>query len=121
MPKRTGLTLTPEIIARAYDYLNATEPFIRWNLPDSETLTFKVANAPDLRGWHTFDGERHVIHISRRTIVRTLSLMSTVAHEMIHVQENHNIGCKGRGEHSAAFNKWAEQVCREHGFDPALF
>jgi hypothetical protein len=120
MRRRSGLILSPEIIARAYDYLQVTEPFCVWNLPASEDVIFKVARDPTLRGWHTFDGERHCIFISRRTISHSLSLLMTVAHEMIHLHESHS-GCSGRGEHSAAFNRWAEYVCHVHGFDWALF
>ncbi len=114
------LPLTPDVLRAAYDYLNGTSPFSRWNLPDGEDVKFLVVRAPMLRGWHQMQGAQHVIAISRRCIGRTDSLMATMAHEMIHLHEEHAGAC-GSGQHSAAFNRWAAQVCKVHGFDPLLF
>lgn len=114
------LPLTAEICRQAYDYLNATPPFSKWNLPHGEDVVFKVVRDPKLRGWYMRDGKKHVIGISSTTIGRTESLMWTMAHEMIHLHEQHAGAC-GSGMHSKAFVRWSEQVCRVHGFDPKLF
>ena len=114
------LALTPDMLRTAYDYLCETPPFCRWNLPDSDDVRFLVVGDPTLRGWYKFDDARHVIAISRRCIGHTVNLIATMAHEMIHLHEQNAKAC-GRGEHSAAFNRWAAQVCKAHGFDPFLF
>lgn len=114
------LTLTKEVLAAAYDYLNVTPPFCHWNLPDSEDVMFRVGRAKNTRGWYRKVGDRHEITMSRSCIGQSDSLIRTMAHEMIHLHEEHAGAC-GAGMHSAAFNRWAEQVCKVHGFDVRLF
>jgi len=117
MPK---LSITPEMIAAAYDYLLTTPPFCDWNLPESEEINFVVYKSVANRGdWCRING-RHRIRISSRYAKTTVSLIETVAHEMIHLHEDHN-NCSGAGQHSAAFNMWAHEVCEIHGWDAALF
>lgn len=114
------LVITPEMMAAAYDYLVTTPPFCDWNLPESEDVTFIVYRSMVNRGdWFRIK-ERHRIRISSRYARSTTSLMETMAHEMIHLHEDHN-NCSGKGQHSAAFNVWANEVCEIHGWDPALF
>lgn len=115
-----AIFLDRSVLAAAYDYLNTTDPFRKWNLPPSEDVKFKVVRSPAVRGWYRLDKAGHVIAVSSRCIGHTLSLMAVMGHEMIHLHEAHAGAC-GRGEHSAAFNRWAEQVCRAHGFDHKLF
>lgn len=119
-PVGMTLPLTPETLRHCYEFLNTTPPFKSWNLPDGEDVTFKVVRHPGLRGWYRKEPVGHSIGISSRCIGHTLSLMAVMAHEMIHLHEEHANAC-GRGQHSAAFKRWAEQVCRYHGFDPKLF
>lgn len=114
------LPLTPETLRHCYDFLNTTPPFKSWNLPDSEDVRFLVVRDPTLHGWYKKENGRHTIGISSRCVGHTLSLLMVMAHEMVHVWEEHANAC-GRGEHSAAFNKWAKLVCKHHGFDPKIF
>ena len=114
------LVITPEMLAAAYDYLQTTKPFCDWNLPDSEDIQFVVYRSIKYHGDWTFINGRHRIRVSSRYNKSTANLMLTVAHEMVHVHEDHN-NCSGRGDHSAAFNAWAQEVCEIHGWDPALF
>jgi hypothetical protein len=37
-----SLCLTPDILAAAYDFLRATEPFAGWRLPDSDIVGFHI-------------------------------------------------------------------------------
>ena len=113
------LCLTPEMLAAAYDYLQTTPPFCDWNLPDSEDVTFKVTRFPAKFGDWSYNG-RHIIRVSGKLVVTTNNLLQTLAHEMIHVHEDHN-RCSSRSEHSAAFREWATEVCEIHGWDPGLF
>jgi hypothetical protein len=114
------LPLTVDMLRAAYDFLDETPPFDRWNLPAGEDVTFRVVRDPAVRGWHRRENGKHVIAISSNTIGHTINLVATMAHEMIHVHETHSKAC-GSGEHSAAFRRWQGQVCKAHGFDPKLF
>jgi hypothetical protein len=114
------LSLTPDTLRLAYDYLNGTKPFSRWNLPDGEDVKFRVVGDHGRWGWYQRIGQHHVIGVSRKFIGSTDSLMRLMAHEMIHLHEEHAGAC-GSGQHSAAFNRWAAEVCKVHGFDPLLF
>lgn len=118
------LTLTPDILRASYDYLCATLPFSRWNMPDVDEIVFKVVNSRKFHGRALYYTNQrkpaYEIEISRHFIGRTYSLMEVMAHEMIHVYQRETRMEKG-GEHNAAFNKLAARVCKQHGFDPKTF
>lgn len=116
-----SVLITRDALRAAYDFLCETPPFNKWNLPDSEDIEFKVAKDPSTMGWHTFDGTKHVVVVSSATVGHTSNMIETLAHEMIHVHEAHSKACSRGAEHSAAFRRWAAQVCRIHGFDPKAF
>ena len=115
------LPLNRDMLAAAYDYLVQTPPFNRWNMPDSEDVTFRVIRDPHVRGWYLLghDG-KHTIAISSKCIGRTESLMETLAHEMIHLHQG-DVRMETGAEHNRAFWKLAECVCKVHGFDERLF
>jgi predicted SprT family Zn-dependent metalloprotease len=46
-------------------------------------------------------------------------LLSTMAHEMIHLYQDET--GTARGHHNPKFRKLAKRVCRIHGFDPESF
>lgn len=116
-----ALPLTSEMLATAYEYLRSTPPFVAWNLPDADDVRFKVARTPKLRGWYVIEGDRHLIAISTGCVGYSLTLLMTMAHEMIHLFLNESGMDRTGGEHSAAFHKLGRQVCAVHGFDPKLF
>ncbi len=115
------LPLTPDTLRQAYDLLNTTPPFSRWNLPDADDITFKVVRDKTVAGWHTRVGGKHTIAISASCVGHTARLVETMAHEMIHVHEENARACREDVAHSAAFMKWAALVCKIHGFDPKGF
>ena len=114
------LPLSPDILRAAYDYLSTTSPFTRWNLPDSDDVKFIVMRDRNLCGWHEIDRKKHTIAISSHFVGRSLSLIETMAHEMIHVHQV-NSGMSTGGEHNRAFKKLAARVCKIHGFDVKVF
>jgi hypothetical protein len=114
------LPLNHYVLAAAYDYLAATEPFCRWNLPEGEDVAFKVIRDRQRCGSYQRVGDTHTISISAAAIGHTTSLMQIMAHEMIHLHEE-AAGMVTPAEHSAAFRKLAAVVCRFHGFDPKMF
>ena len=114
------LPLNPEILEQAYEYVRATPPFCKWNLPDGEDVVFRVVWDPTRRGWYNKIKGRHVIAVSSRCTGHTSSLIETMAHEMIHLHQE-SAGMENGAQHNAAFLKLAAQVCKVHGFDPKLF
>ena len=44
------LTLTPEMLENAYEYLRVSPPFCRWNLPHADQAMFRVMGAKDRFG-----------------------------------------------------------------------
>jgi hypothetical protein len=115
------LALNPEVLAAAYEYLRVTEPFRRWNLPDSEDIKFHVIRNIALRGFYRRDRyNRHSISISSNCIGFSESLIEAMAHEMIHLHENMT-GLETNAIHGAAWHKFADIVCKIHGFDRKLF
>ena len=115
------LPLTPEILQAGYDLLRLTEPFCRWNLMDGEDIVFKVVKRTDCSARYVCDGKRHFIEISTRYNRHTDTILSSIAHEMIHLYQNQSGMKCGKAEHDAAFHKFAEQVCKIHGWDPGQF
>lgn len=116
-----SLTFTSDTLRAAYDFLNETPPFNKWNLPDGDDVEFKVIRDAGRFGWYRFDGARHVIALSSACIGHTDTLMRTMAHEMIHLHEEHAEACTPRQDHSKAFYRWAAIVCKHHGFDVRAF
>jgi hypothetical protein len=114
------LVLNKHILAAAYQYLASTPPFYKWNLPDAEDVAFRVTRTPRFDGEYMFANGQHYIFISSAGHGHTNTLMKTMAHEMIHLHEQHAGAC-GKGEHSRAFVRWCEQVCRIHGWDVKSF
>jgi hypothetical protein len=117
-----ALPLTPATLAAAYDYLCTTPPFLRWNMPDSEEVVFRVGTTKRWRGWYKRDtAGRHVISLSRGCIGHTHGLFQTMAHEMVHLHQGHVKMETAGAEHNAAFHRLAVQVCKAHGWDAKDF
>jgi len=110
---------TPEILERAYDLLCATRPFRRWSMPDSADVEFHVVRG--IRGGaladYCWDG-RHIIRVALGGCSHTWPLLATVAHEMVHLRQRM---LHRPVNHGHLFKRLAEQVCREHGWDPRGF
>lgn len=105
-------------IQNAYDYLKSTYPFNTWNLPDSETVQFKVIRSRMQMG--NYDVDPHAIRASTNTISTFGELLETVAHEMVHFhceKEDH----ENHPEHDEYFKSYALLVCEAWGFDPESF
>jgi hypothetical protein len=117
-----ALKLTPHVLRAAYDLLAATEPFIRWNLPDGEDVKFVVSRGRKLYGWHCKShNSPHTIAASDGLIGQLHTLLETMAHEMIHLH-GAQAGLRCATEHNAEFRKFAAQVCKVHtAFDQKNF
>ena len=113
---------TPALMERAYEYLRASPPINRWGLPHADEVEFNVIRIANTRGYcrSHFEGGKwhHEIAISAGSICRTDSLLTTMAHEMVH-EKCDRLGI--RTKHGAKFMELAKKVCEVHGFDPKLF
>jgi hypothetical protein len=120
-----ALALTPRVLQAAYDYLCETDPFRRWNLPDSEDVVFKVNKNPKVFGFYYLDhGGKHTIEASCKSIAHTETLMKLMSHEMIHLHlqiTGWETKSTDPNVHNAAFRKFAAQACKHHGWDIKAF
>lgn len=112
------LRLTPDLIRAAYDLLGETEPFKKWNLPDSDEIRFRVYRSGDYGLFQT-DGPDMTMSVSEKMVGNMTTLIATVAHEKIHVYQ-HIAGMPM--DHGVGFKKLAALVCKHHrDFDPKNF
>jgi hypothetical protein len=121
-----GLTLTPEMLESAYEYLRVSPPFCRWKLPHADQVIFRVMGTRDrfghFRGRHRKGGgvdRFSEIAISAGLVRSTDMLIATMAHEMIHLYQDET--GTARGHHNPAFLRLARRVCSIHGFDLESF
>lgn len=118
-----SLPLTVEMLAATYEFLKTTPPFNRWNLQDSEDIKFRVGKHNRQFASYRWNGKQHEVTMSAGCIGHTITLIQSLAHEMIHMHLEET-GIESRGNertHNAAFCKFAAQVCKHHGFDLKAF
>lgn len=118
------LSLTPEMLAAAYDYLRTTKPFSGWNLPDSEDVKFIVVRSMTDFARYRWDGKQHTISVSSLSVAYTATLLEKLGHEAIHLHlEDTGMESRtGNGRtHNNAFRKLAARACKIHGWDPKAF
>ena len=87
-----------------------------------EGVEFRVIARSDREGEYTrYCGtDNHIIGISGKRIGHTSSLVTAIAHEMIHLYQA-RAGLETRGEHNAEFRRLADRVCKIHGWDEKVF
>lgn len=112
--------ITPTMIEGAYRYLLTTPPFNRWKFPDPEEISFRVT-ADRVYGWYDCENGTHRISVSIKRVGQTISLIETVAHEMIHVYQAHHHRETPNSQHNKDFYRRAKIVCAYHGFDYRRF
>ena len=115
-----ALKITPDMLAAVYDLLSVCPPFNKWNMPDSEDVKFQVIRTKDRTAHYCMRKGVHIIAVSSAYVGRHEMLISSVAHEMIHLHMAVNCWNR-RNPHDAAFQKFADQVCRVHEFDRLTF
>lgn len=113
------IELTPALCRASYDLLAETQPFNKWNLPDSDDIKFVVSNYKREYARNYIEGKKISIWYSRHAIGHLVTLLSATAHEMIHIHQ-HSLGIERN--HGLAFSKLAKSVCKHHrDFDPLCF
>ena len=115
-----ALKLTAEMLAFAYDYLACQPPYDKFNMPPSEDVRFLVIRQADRYAHYQMVDGVHTIAVSAKFVGRHETLLSTMAHEMIHL---HCVaaGIRMRNPHGKAFQKLADEVCKIHEFDRRIF
>lgn len=119
-----SLSLNPDMLAAAYEFLRASPPFRGWRpaLPDAETVEFHITRSQALRGrWCVADSGAHRIEISCSTVGHSETLIRTVAHEMIHLYQREAGTETPNAMHNAEFHRLKRLVCLGHGWDPRSF
>lgn len=116
-----ALHLTPDMLEACYELLKTTPPFRGWRLPPPDDIVFKVEGYTNHYAHYEIKDGQHVISVSTEGAAQLPTLLSTIAHEMIHLYQA--IHCKDPAdtEHNEEFFRIANNVCRKHGFDPKLF
>lgn len=114
------LPLSAEMLAHAYDYLACQPPFNKWNLPPSEDIKFAVIKKKDRYAHYQMIGGVHHIAFSSRYVGRHEILIATMAHELIHLHVEASC-ISTASPHGAAFNKFADRICKIHEFDRLIF
>ena len=115
------LKLTPHMLAAGYEYLRTTPPFVRWKLPPADEVQFRVSRKTSRFGEYWTEGEEHVISVSDLSTGHTATLLTTLAHEMVHLHQ-HVTKTETKGAvHNAQFRRLAARICKYHGFDPKAF
>jgi hypothetical protein len=114
---------TPEHLELAYELLRATKPFSGWKLPDADDVAFyattiDAAGKHGAQGEHWHDGERHHVRVNPERHHTMSAMLTTLAHEMIHMRQ-HELGHSN--SHGGEFQRLAKLVCRHHGFDYGQF
>lgn len=114
------IQLNPEMLAHAYEYMACQPPFSKWNLPSSEDVKFSVIKNKDRFAHHQRIGDVHHIVFSSRYVGRHELLLATMSHELIHLHMDQ--ACMSmKNPHGAAFQKFADRICKLHEFDRLIF
>lgn len=106
--------ITDKTIKSMYSLLRSMPPFNKWNLPPAHKIKFKVRHDLDLLG-HMYMkpfkmeiGTKHQEHFE--------SVLTTVAHEMVHLSLFID-GCPSFNQHRKAFRMKTAQIGDLYGFD----
>ncbi len=112
------LRLTERNLAKAYEYLRATNPFDGWGLPPSSKIKFQVIKDPTVHADFNVISGKPVIRVSENGVGHTITLMASVAHEIVHLRQWMT---KKRDTHGKSFKAMRAEICESHGFDPNTF
>jgi hypothetical protein len=112
------LPLTSELLAHAYDYLTCLPPFAKFNMPPSDDIKFRVIKSKKIFARYFIEGGVHHIDVSSKMVGSHIVLLSTLAHEAIHLHLEEIGACD---LHGPSFQALADKVCLIHGFDRLTF
>lgn len=114
------MKITPEIVSNLYASLYCCYPFSKWKLPYPEEIDFQITYDPEVMGTYLYDTEEdyeHQITISSARCGHLMTVITTLAHEMVHMSFYRRKGDKWT-QHGPEFRKRCHMVGLELGFDP---
>lgn len=116
-----SLPITPLRLAAVYEMLRAWPPFCRWSLPASGELKFHVSKSRKNNAQWWIAGDRHHIEASQRNHGHLVTLILSMAHEMIHVRQRVARTETPGVEHNAEFVRIGKRIARRYGWDEGQF
>jgi len=114
------MKLTSEIVKNLYASLYCCYPFTKWKMPLPEEIEFVVTSDPETMGTYLYDtGEdyEHTVTISSARCGHYYTVITTLAHEMIHMSFHRQEGAKW-AQHGKPFRTRCKLVANELGLDP---
>ena len=114
------MKLTPAIIRNLYSAIYCMKPFDRWDMPLPEEIEFTIDKDKEVMGTYLYDtgGDyEHTITISSAKCGHYYTVITTLAHEMIHMSFYRQEGNKW-AQHGKPFRTRCKLVANELGFDP---
>lgn len=112
------LPITVEMVEHIYSYLSCCPPFDKFSMPPAEDVKFKIIKTRRLFARYYAVGDKHHIEVSCKLVGSHMVLLTSVAHELIHLHLNEVDACD---EHGPNFQMIADEVCAIHGFDRLTF
>jgi hypothetical protein len=114
------MRLNSEVVKHLYASLYCCYPFTKWKMPLPDEIEFIVTPDPEVMGTYLYDtGEdyEHTITISSGRCGHYYTMLTTLAHEMVHMSFHWQEGNKWT-QHGKAFRTRCKIVANELGFDP---
>ena len=114
------MKLTSALLKNLYASLIVTYPFTKWPMPLPEEVDFVILHDVDLMGSYLYcdsDDFAHTITISSARCGHLYSVLTTLAHECIHLSFHKQKGDKWL-QHGQPFRTRCKMVGEELGFDP---
>lgn len=112
------MKITPRILECIYLMLASTEVFAKWDMPPSELIKFEIVDDYSVMATYQYDESEkypHVISISKARCGHLSTLISSMAHEMVHCSRWES----GKWTlHDSVFKSRKMKVARSLGIDP---
>lgn len=110
--------ITTRYVKSCYTLLRSLPPFNKWNLPVASKVKFTVCDDSDV--YATYEPCPHTITISARKNGHLLTVIKSVAHEIVHLKL-FTSGSDHWDEHGKEFQALSKPICDALGFDPKEF
>ena len=113
------MKLNPEIVRHAYASLSCAYPFTKWSMPLPEEVDFQIIYDVDALGTYSLDigsEYEHIITISSARCLFYMTMLSTLAHEMVHCSFHRQKGDKWL-HHGKEFRRRCKLVGESLGLD----
>ena len=113
------MKLNPAVLRNLYASLACCYPFTKWKMPLPEEINFVVINDSELMGTYLYTDEEfeHTVTVSSARCGHYYTVLTTMAHEMIHMSFYRQKGDKWL-QHGKPFRTRCKMVADELGFDP---